>query len=137
MLRAHRDDYTTLISATSGSPTKYTRQYVEGELSRQVSAKRANHATAYVGECAAVQEIADWLDELGSEYAQRFAENGVSVAALHHLTDQDLKTVLLGHRRLVLAAIRELSGELPLERRKPYALGRRRPKTPPSAAKSL
>jgi class 3 adenylate cyclase/predicted ATPase len=61
-----------------------------------------------------VHEIAEWLDKLGmSEYAQRFAENGISVAALHHLTDQDLKDigVLLGHRRLMLAAIRELSGE--------------------------
>jgi hypothetical protein len=28
--------------------------------------------------CAAVQEIADWLEKLGmSEYAQRFAENGI------------------------------------------------------------
>jgi SAM domain (Sterile alpha motif) len=36
-----------------------------------------------LGECAAVQEIAEWLDKLGmSEYAQRFAENGISVAAL-------------------------------------------------------
>ena len=64
-----------------------------------------------------MQEIADWLDKLGmSEYAQRFAENGISVAALRHLTDQDLKDVgvLLGHRRLMLAAIRELPGEPPL-----------------------
>jgi hypothetical protein len=35
-----------------------------------------------------------------SEYAQRFAENGIDVSALRHLTDQDLKDigVLLGHR---------------------------------------
>jgi hypothetical protein len=26
-----------------------------------------------------------------AEYAQRFAENGINVAALPHLTDQDLK----------------------------------------------
>ena len=48
---------------------------------------------------AAVQQIADWLEKLGmSEYAQRFAENGINVAALPHLTDQDLKDigVLLG-----------------------------------------
>jgi hypothetical protein len=39
-----------------------------------------------------VQKIADWLEKLGmSEYAQRFAENGISAAALPHLTDQDLK----------------------------------------------
>ena len=39
-----------------------------------------------------MREIADWLEKLGmSEYAERFAENGISVAALPHLTDQDLK----------------------------------------------
>ena len=47
-----------------------------------------------------------------SEYAQRFAENGIGAAALSHLTDQDLKDigVLLGHRRIILAAISELGG---------------------------
>jgi class 3 adenylate cyclase len=46
-----------------------------------------------------------------SEYAQRFAENGIGIAALRHLTDQDLKAigVLLGHRRIMLAAIAELA----------------------------
>jgi class 3 adenylate cyclase len=35
-----------------------------------------------------VQEIAEWLEKLGmSEYAQRFAENGISVAALPHLRE--------------------------------------------------
>ena len=63
-----------------------------------------------------MQEIADWLATLGmSEYAQRFAENGIDVSALRHLTDQDLKDigVLLGHRRKMLAAIGELSGAAP------------------------
>jgi class 3 adenylate cyclase/tetratricopeptide (TPR) repeat protein len=58
-----------------------------------------------------MQQTADWLEKLGmSEYAQRFAENGIGFAALRHLTDQDLKDigVLLGHRRIMLAAIREL-----------------------------
>ena len=58
-----------------------------------------------------MQQIADWLEKLGmSEYAQRFAENGIGFAALRHLTDQDLKDigVLLGHRRIMLAAIQEL-----------------------------
>jgi len=53
-------------------------------------------------------EIAEWLEELGmSEYTQRFAENGINIAALRHLTDQDLKDigVPLGHRRIMLAAI--------------------------------
>ena len=68
-----------------------------------------------------MQEIAEWLDKLGmSEYAQRFAENGIGVAALRHLTDQDLKDigVLLGHRRVMLAAIGELgSAAAPLPAR--------------------
>ena len=60
-----------------------------------------------------MQQIADWLKKLGmSEYAERFAENGINVAALPHLTDQDLKDigVLLGHRRIMLAAISKLAG---------------------------
>jgi class 3 adenylate cyclase len=59
-----------------------------------------------------MQQIVDWLEKLGmSEYAQRFAENGIGIAALRHLTDQDLKEigVLLGHRRIMLAAIAELA----------------------------
>jgi SAM domain (Sterile alpha motif) len=64
-----------------------------------------------------MQDLAHWLEELGmSEYVQRFAENGISVAALRHLTDQDLKDmgVLLGHRRIMLAAIQELAGNSPV-----------------------
>ncbi len=63
-----------------------------------------------------MQPIADWLKELGmSEYAQRFADNGIDVSVLRHLTDQDLKDigVLLGHRRKMLAAIGELAGAHP------------------------
>ena len=63
-----------------------------------------------------MQEIADWLEKLGmSEYAQRFAENGITAEALRHLTDQDLKDigVLLGHRRIMLAAIADLAGAPP------------------------
>jgi class 3 adenylate cyclase/predicted ATPase len=59
-----------------------------------------------------MEQIVDWLEKLGmSEYAQRFAENGIGIAALRHLTDQDLKEigVLLGHRRIMLAAIAELA----------------------------
>ena len=58
------------------------------------------------------QQIADWREKLGmSEYTQRFSENGIGVAALRYLTDQDLKDigVLLGHRRKMLAAIGELA----------------------------
>ena len=63
-----------------------------------------------------MQHIADWLNQLGmSEYAERFAENGINVAALPHLTDQDLKDigVLLGHRRIMLAAISKLADAVP------------------------
>jgi class 3 adenylate cyclase len=64
-----------------------------------------------------MQQIAEWLEKLGmSEYAQRFAENGITVAAIRHLTDQDLRDigVLLGHRRIMLAAIGELVGDSPV-----------------------
>jgi hypothetical protein len=60
---------------------------------------------------SATKEISEWLEKLGmSEYAQRFTENGISVAALRHLTDQDLKDigVLLGHRRIMLAAVAKI-----------------------------
>jgi hypothetical protein len=44
-----------------------------------------------------MQQIADWLEKLGmSEYAQRFAANGINVAALPRLTDQDLAIRRLG-----------------------------------------
>src|SRR5580704_15846838 len=59
-----------------------------------------------------MEQIENWLEKLGmSEYAQRFAENGIGIAALRHLTDQDLKEmgVLLGHRRIMLAVIDELT----------------------------
>ena len=64
-----------------------------------------------------MQQIADWLKTLGmSEYAARFAEHGIDVSVLRHLTDQDLKDigVLLGHRRKMLAAIAELAGAAPI-----------------------
>jgi hypothetical protein len=39
-----------------------------------------------------MQQIADWLEKLGlGQYAQRFAENGIDIAAVPHLTDQDLR----------------------------------------------
>ena len=63
-----------------------------------------------------MQQIEDWLEKLGmSEYAQRFAENGIKIEALPHLTDQDLKDIgiLLGHRRVMLAAIGKLAGAAP------------------------
>ena len=55
-----------------------------------------------------MQQITEWLEKLGlSEYAQRFAENGIDPDVLPDLTDQDLKDlgVVLGHRRKMLRAI--------------------------------
>jgi class 3 adenylate cyclase len=67
---------------------------------------------------AAIQQIADWLANLGMfEYAQRFAENDIDTAVLRHLTDQDLKGlgVSLGHRRKMLAAISEVAADTATE----------------------
>jgi class 3 adenylate cyclase len=61
---------------------------------------------------AAMQQVADWLGTLGlGQYAQQFAENDIQYSILPDLTDQDLKElgVSLGHRRLILRAIAELS----------------------------
>jgi hypothetical protein len=57
-----------------------------------------------------MQRIADWLEKLGlGQHTERFAENEIDVTVLRHLTDQDLREigVPLGHRRKILAAIRE------------------------------
>ena len=59
-----------------------------------------------------MHQILDWLQTIGmSQYGECFAENGIDMAALRHLTDQDLKDigVLLGHRRKILAAIEQLA----------------------------
>src|SRR5215472_17020679 len=59
---------------------------------------------------AAMQQIADWLKELGmSEYAERFAENRIDLSVLPDLTDQHLEKlgVALGDRLKILRAIRE------------------------------
>jgi predicted ATPase/class 3 adenylate cyclase len=63
-----------------------------------------------------VQQIADWLGQLGLEqYAGRFAENEIDVSVLPYLTDQDLKDIgiPLGHRRKMLAAIATLYDAAP------------------------
>ncbi|WP_108522703.1 adenylate/guanylate cyclase domain-containing protein [Bradyrhizobium algeriense] len=55
--------------------------------------------------------VTEWLESIGlSEYAQRFAENGIDLSVVRDLTDQDLRElgVLLGHRRKLLRAIAEL-----------------------------
>ena len=84
-----------------------------------------------------MQEIAEWLDKLGMpEYAQRFAENGITAEALRHLTDQDLKDigVLLGHRRVMLAAIGDLAGAPPAV---PKSVAAAKPKAQDAAERGL
>ena len=64
--------------------------------------------------------IADWLEGLGmAEYAGRFAENRIDISVLPELSDQDLKElgVVLGDRRKMLRAIRELVAVEPVEDR--------------------
>jgi hypothetical protein len=59
-----------------------------------------------------MQQIADWLEELGmSEYAECFAENRIDLSVLPDLTDQHLEKlgIALGDRLKILRAIRELS----------------------------
>src|ERR1700675_3234610 len=69
-----------------------------------------------------MQQIGDWLKKLGmSEYAERFAENRIDLSVLPDLTDQDLEKlgVLLGDRRKMLRAIRELAGDTPVSSHPP------------------
>src|SRR5215468_6548237 len=64
----------------------------------------------------AMKGITEWLASIGlSEYAQRFADNGIDLSVIRDLTEQDLKDlgVLLGHRRRILRAIAELDGGAP------------------------
>ena len=60
-----------------------------------------------------MSDIRQWLEELGlGVYADVFEENAIDGRALPHLTDQDLKDIgisLLGHRRVLLGAIMEIS----------------------------
>ena len=61
-----------------------------------------------------MSEILTWLKKCRLEkYAETFAENGVDLNSLPHLTEQDLIDlgVLLGHRRVLLSAIENLSGD--------------------------
>jgi SAM domain (Sterile alpha motif)/Adenylate and Guanylate cyclase catalytic domain len=90
-----------------GGKLAKARSSKASKLKRNIVPKAAEHRAS------ATEQIAGWLEKLGmSEYAQRFAENGIDVSVLQHLTDQDLKEigVLLGHRRKILAAIAELVG---------------------------
>jgi class 3 adenylate cyclase/predicted ATPase len=71
-----------------------------------------------------MQPIADWLEKLDmSEYAERFEANRIDVSVLPDLTDQDLEKlgILLGDRRKILRAIRELADEAPVSSQAPAA----------------
>jgi class 3 adenylate cyclase len=60
--------------------------------------------------------IRDWLASLNlTEYADRFEENRIDLEILPDLTDQDLEKlgVVLGDRRKILRAIRQLSAAAP------------------------
>ncbi|UPJ60560.1 adenylate/guanylate cyclase domain-containing protein [Bradyrhizobium sp. 192] len=64
-----------------------------------------------------MHQIGDWLRKLGmSEYTERFAENRIDLSVLPDLTDQDLEKlgVLLGDRRKMLRAIREVARYTPV-----------------------
>ncbi len=57
-------------------------------------------------------DTAQWLSDIGlGQYITAFTKNGVDGRALPYLTEQDLREmgVLLGHRRVLLAAIAALS----------------------------
>lgn len=59
-------------------------------------------------------DVLEWLRALGLEqYEKLFSENGINIRALPYLTDEDLKDmgVLLGHRRILNAAISGLALE--------------------------
>src|SRR5260370_39630103 len=57
-----------------------------------------------------VPDVEQWLDDLDlREYAQTFVKNGVDSRALRYFTQHDLQElgVLLGHRRILMAARRQ------------------------------
>jgi class 3 adenylate cyclase/predicted ATPase len=59
-----------------------------------------------------MQGIADWLASIGlTQYAQRFAENGIDVSDVDRLTEQDLQNLGIPaqHRRQILNAVTTLS----------------------------
>ena len=61
-------------------------------------------------------DIAQLLDRLGlADYAKAFADNGIELQHLPHLTDDDLKELglPLGPRRHLQAAIEALSADEP------------------------
>jgi class 3 adenylate cyclase/predicted ATPase len=63
-----------------------------------------------------MSDIRQWLDELSlGQYGDEFEENDIDRRALLELSDQDLKDIgvsSLGHRRVIIGAIKELSSSV-------------------------
>ena len=86
-----------------------------------------------------MQQIADWLEKLGmSEYAQRFAENGIDFSVLPTSDGSGPE----GHRRSARASPKDAGCHHRDDRHgchsacSPRPQLSQSPKTPPSAAKS-
>ena len=77
------------------------------KLKRNIVPRAAAHRSS------ATQQTTEWLETLGlGQYAGHFAEHEITVSILPDLTDADLKELgvsALGHRRILLRAIAELS----------------------------
>jgi SAM domain (Sterile alpha motif) len=81
--------------ALRAGPAVTPRRTVRVDLARRdlsgKIARPAVHKAEFSRASAAMQEITNWLTKLGlPEYAGAFAENGIDVSVLPHLTDQDL-----------------------------------------------
>ena len=78
---------------------------------------------------AAMTDLAEWLEAQGlSKYAKVFAENDVDLETLPHLSDEDLKEVglSLGHRRKLIATLRDTPPEADTDEPKTDAERRQR-----------
>ena len=85
-------------------------------------------------------DIDGWLRGIGfAQYAEMFRANDIDIELLGRLTSDDLKdigVVSLGHRKKLLDAIAVLAAAPELPPGHPCPRRSRRPRTPPSAAKS-
>jgi class 3 adenylate cyclase len=64
----------------------------------------------HTGKLPMPQTIEDWLNQIGlDQYCETFVKNDVDLRALPYITENDLQQmgVSLGHRRILLAAIKE------------------------------
>src|SRR5499427_4772377 len=106
-----------LTGGSHGKLHPTTKIPSHGARRRGGVAARGARATMARGSTGnAMKGITEWLASIGlSEYAQRFADNGIDLSVIRDLTEQDLKDlgVLLGHRRRILRAIAELDGVAP------------------------